>query len=179
VCEVVYIIDMNNEAFKKELIPVKDKLFRFAKTMLRNNEDAEDALQEVYIKLWGNKEIIGDMKSPEAYAMKVMKNFCLDRLKSRKNKQMVEIKEPEIGSDTFTPFNKVSFDNLKDLMLKLFSTLPEQQRLIIHMRDIEHYSYDEIEDVTGMNVNAIRVNLSRARKNVKGNYVKIRNYETR
>ncbi len=168
---------MEIEAFQKELIPVKDKLFRLAKTMLQNREDAEDALQEVYMKLWNNNEIIGDLKSPEAYAMKVMKNFCLDKLKSRKNKYMVEIKENEIEKDHITPFSMVSFDNLKDLMLKLFSTLPEQQRMIIHMRDIEHYSYDEIEEVTGMNVNAIRVNLSRARKNVKGNYLKIRNYE--
>lgn len=90
---------------------------------------------------------------------------------------MVEIKEPEIGRESITPFSSVSFDNLKDLMLKLFSTLPEQQRMIIHMRDIEHYSFDEISEITGMNVNAIRVNLSRARKNVKGSYLKIRNYE--
>lgn len=90
---------------------------------------------------------------------------------------MVEISEPEIGREYITPFSSVSFDNLKDLMLKLFSTLPEQQRMIIHMRDIEHYSYDEISEITGMNVNAIRVNLSRARKNVKGSYLKIRNYE--
>jgi len=168
---------MDIEAFKKELIPVKDKLFRLAKTLLQNREDAEDALQEVYMKLWNNSEIIGDLKSPEAYAMKVMKNFCLDKLKFRKNKHMVEIKEHEIEKDHITPFSMVSFENLKDLMLKLFSTLPEQQRMIIHMRDIEHYSYEEIEEVTGMNVNAIRVNLSRARKNVKGSYLKIRNYE--
>ena len=165
------------KAFKKELIPIKDRLFRLAKTLLQNREDAEDALQEVYMKLWNNKEIIEDLKSPEAYAMKIMKNYCLDKLKSRKNKHMVEIKEPEIGKEHITPFSSVSFDNLKDLMLKLFSALPEQQRMIIHMRDIEHYSYDEISEVTGMNVNAIRVNLSRARKNVKGNYIKIRNYE--
>ena len=170
---------MEIEPFKKELIPIKDRLYRLAKTMLQNREDAEDALQEVYMKLWNNKEIIEDLKSPEAYAMKVMKNFCLDKLKSRKNKLMVEIKDYELEKENFTPFSKVSFDNLKDLMLKLFSTLPEQQRMIIHMRDIEHYSYDEISDVTGLNVNAIRVNLSRARKNVKGNYLKIRNYETR
>ena len=168
---------MEIEAFKKELIPIQDKLFRLAKTMLQNQEDAEDAIQEIYMKLWNNKEIIEDLKSPEAYAMKMMKNFCLDKLKSKKHKHMVEIKEPEIGKENITPFSKVSFDNLKDLMLKLFSTLPEQQRMIIHMRDIEHYSYEEIEEVTGMNVNAIRVNLSRARKNVKGNYLKIRNYE--
>ena len=170
---------MEIKAFKNELIPIKDKLFRLAKTMLQNNEDAEDALQEIYMKLWKNSEIISDLKNPEAYAMKVMKNFCLDKLKARKNKHMVAIKEPEIGHEHFTPFSMVSFDNLKDLMLKLFSTLPEQQRMIIHMRDIEHYSYDEIEEVTGMNVNAIRVNLSRARKNVKGNYLKIRSYESR
>lgn len=108
-----------------------------------------------------------------------MKNFCLDKIKGRKNKHMVEIKEHEIEKENITPFSMVSFDNLKDLMLKLFSTLPEQQRMIIHMRDIEHYSYNEIEEVTGMNVNAIRVNLSRARKSVKGNYLKIRTYENR
>ena len=90
---------------------------------------------------------------------------------------MVELKEHEMEKENITPFSMVSFDNLKDLMLKLFSTLPEQQRMIIHMRDIEHYTYQEIEEVTGMHVNAIRVNLSRARKNVKGNYIKIRSYE--
>jgi len=169
---------MQIEAFNKEVIPIKDRLFRLAKTLLQNQEDAEDALQEVYMKLWNNKEIIEDLKSPEAYAMKVMKNYCLDKLKSRKNKHMVQIRENEIGREHFTPFSSVSFDSLKDLMLKLFSTLPEQQRMIIHMRDIEHYSYEEIADVTGMNVNAIRVNLSRARKNVKGNYLKIRNFES-
>jgi len=170
---------MEIKAFKKELIPIKDKLFRLGRTMLQNHEDAEDALQEVYMKLWNNNVIIEDLKSPEAYAMKVMKNFCLDKLKSRKNKHMVEIKEHEIEKENITPFSKVSFESLKDLMLKLFSTLPEQQRMIIHMRDIEHYSYHEIEEVTGMNVNANRVNLSRARKSVKGNYLKISNYENR
>ena len=168
---------MQIEAFKKELVPIKDKLYRLAKTMLQNNEDAEDAVQEIYMKLWKTNEIIKDLKSPEAYAMKVMKNLCLDKIRARKNKYMVEIKEHEIEKDHFTPFNKVSFDNLRELMLKLFSTLPEQQRMIIHMRDIEHYSYEEIEEMTGMNVNAIRVNLSRARKSVRSSYLKIKNYE--
>ena len=168
---------MEIKAFKKELIPVKDKLYRLARIMLKNHEDAEDALQEIYMKLWKNNELIEDLKSPEAYAMKMMKNLCLDRLKSRKNKTMVAVEEHDIGKENITPFSMVSFDNLKDLMLKLFSTLPEQQRMVIHMRDIEHYSYQEIEQVTGMNVNAIRVNLSRARKSVRGNYLKIRDYE--
>lgn len=168
---------MEIEVFKKELFPVKDKLYRLARTMLKNHEDAEDALQEIYMKLWKHNDVIVDLKNPEAYAMKMMKNLCLDKLKCKKSKAMLAIEDQEIVKENFTPFSMVSFENLKDLMLKLFSTLPEQQRMIIHMRDIEHYSYEEIKQVTGMKVNAIRVNLSRARKSVKGNYLKIRDYE--
>jgi RNA polymerase sigma factor (sigma-70 family) len=170
---------MEIEAFKNELMPIKDRLFRLARTLLQNKEDAEDAMQEVYMKMWRNKDVIGKIENPQAYATKIMKNHCLDKLKMRKNRPLVELQERDAAEDHLTPFNSVSFDNLKDLMLKLFSTLPDQQRMIIHMRDIEHCSYDEISEVTGMNTNAIRVNLSRARSNVRGNYVKIRNYENR
>ncbi len=147
--------------------------------MLQTREDAEDALQEVMIKLWSNREIFDEIKNPEAFAMKIMKNFCLDRLKFQKNKTMIGFDDHHAKIENFTPFTTVSFENLRDLMLKLFSTLPEQQRLIIHMRDIEHYTYEEIEQITGLNVNTIRVNLSRARQTVKSNYMKIRMYENR
>jgi RNA polymerase sigma-70 factor (ECF subfamily) len=146
--------------------------------MLHQREDAEDALQEIMMRLWSKREMLNELRSPEAYSMKMMKNLCLDRIKTSKDKKMVGLDNPELKHDFFTPFNRVSFDNLKELMLQLFSTLPEQQRMVIHMRDIEHYSYEEIEEVTGMKINAIRVNLSRARKSVKSSYLKIRDYES-
>ncbi len=158
-------------------VSVKNKLFRLARVMLHNHEDAEDALQEVYIKIWKKQHNWKSVNNPEAYAMKMMKNYCLDKLKAEKGRQMVGTDGQEGLQENFTPFTKLSFENLRDLMLKLFGTLPEQQRVIIHMRDIEHFSYEEIEEVTGMNVNAMRVNLSRARKSIKSNYLKIRNHE--
>jgi RNA polymerase sigma-70 factor (ECF subfamily) len=168
---------MEVSAFNRIVMPVRDKLYRLGLTLLQNREDAEDALQETLLKLWKNKHLLYQIDNHEAYAMKMMKNLCLDKLKYQKGKKLVALPEHRPEHESLTPFASVSFNNLKELMQKLFSTLPEQQRLIIHMRDIEHCSYEDIEAVTGMTVNAIRVNLSRARKTVRSSYVKIKMYE--
>lgn len=173
------IMSMDQKEFQTRVSGVNSRVFRLALTMMRQQQEAEDILQEVLLKLWVHREIIPELDSLEAYAIKITKNLCLDRIKADKNRKMIDLNESNAGRENFTPFSKVSFQNLKDLMLQLFGTLPEQQRLIIHMRDIEHYSFEEIENITGMNVNAIRVNLSRARKNVRGNYLKVKAYENR
>ncbi len=168
---------MEIEDFNSKIIPVRDKLYRFAWSLLQNREEAQDALQEVFMKLWSQRDRLDLVENHEAYAMKIMKNLCLDRLKFFKGKRMVELDDRQATSDNITPFTSMSFDNLKDLMMKLFSTLPEQQRIVIHMRDIEHCTFEEIEEVTGLSINNIRVTLSRARQNVKSSYMKIKNYE--
>jgi RNA polymerase sigma-70 factor (ECF subfamily) len=170
---------MDNSSFNDVVNSFKGKLFRLGLTMLRQREDAEDALQEIMLRLWSKREMFPELKSPEAYAMKMMKNLCLDKIKTSKDKKMVGLDHPELQAESFTPFTRASFNSLKELMLQLFGTLPEQQRIIIHMRDIEHYTFEEIEEITGMKINAIRVNLSRARKSVRSNYLKIKDYENR
>ncbi len=172
-------MNMDQKEFQTRVSGVSNRIYRLALTMLQHQQDAEDILQEVQLRLWVHRKIIPELDSLEAYAIKITKNLCLDRIKSTKNRKMMDLNESNAGWENFTPFSKVSFQSLRDLMLQLFSTLPEQQRLIIHMRDIEHCSFQEIENFTGMNVNAIRVNLSRARKSVRSNYLKIRAYEDR
>lgn len=168
---------MEIEDFNTKVLPARDKLYRFALTILQNKEEAKDALQEVFMKLWALRGHLDEVENHESYAMKIMKNFCLDRLKFFKGKKMVDVDDRQIAADNFTPFTMVSFSNLKELMLKLFSVLPEQQRIVIHMRDIEHCSFEEIQEVTGLSLNNIRVNLSRARQNVRSSYMKIKSYE--
>lgn len=169
---------MEIDSFNKKIVVHRDKLFRFGYSLLQNREEAEDALQEVFIKMWSQKDRLSQIRNTEAYAMKLMKNLCLDRLRYFKNKKMISLDSQSAGTDNFTPFTSVSFNDLKGLMLKLFSVLPEQQRMIIHMRDIEHYSFEEIQEVTGLPINNIRVILSRARQNVKSSYQKIKSYES-
>ena len=74
---------MNQTDFLKVVLPFKDKVFRLAKRLLVSTEEAEDATQELYFKLWRNREKLSDYKNVEAFAMTMTKNYCYDRLKSK------------------------------------------------------------------------------------------------
>lgn len=167
---------MNIQSFKSAVFPIQGKLYRFAKIMLGNTEEAEDAVQEVLLKLWLNRQNLKNYRSIEALAMIITKNQCLDKLKSAHwNKTLVG--EPSAFEQaTLTPYTMTELSNSKEVLIQLMQRLPEQQKLIIHLRDIEEYSYEEIEKITGMCINNIRVTLSRARKSIREMYVKVNAY---
>ena len=74
---------MEKNEFITLIMPFKDKLYRLAKRILISNDEAEDAVQEVFLKLWNGKQNIENYKNPEAFAITMTKNYCLDRLKSK------------------------------------------------------------------------------------------------
>lgn len=167
---------MNIKAFKSNIFPVQAKLFRFAKTMLQDEEEAEDAVQEALLKLWLNRQNLTSYKSIEALAMVVTKNLCLDKLKSSHRKKVVPLTPATDSTESTTPYQKTENSDTIQLLRQLMAQLPEQQRLVIHLRDVEEYSYEEIEQITGMYINNIRVTLSRARRSVREMYTKINAY---
>ena len=168
---------MDLKSNSEKLIAIKDKLYRMALTLLQNKEDASDAVQEIYLMVYSNKKI-HLAKNVEAYVMQSLKNKCFDILRSRKPELEINDSLHAI-KDEITPYQPVSFNSLKDLVMKLMGTLPEQQRMIMHLRDIEHMTYEEISEISGLTINNIRVNLSRARKNIRSGYQKIKDYEER
>ena len=76
---------MDQNDFVKLITPFKDKLFRLAKRLLVITEEAEDATQEVLLKLWNKNEDLGNYNSLEAFAMTMTKNYCLDQLKAKRS----------------------------------------------------------------------------------------------
>lgn len=168
--------EMNIQTFKSNVFPVQAKLFRFAKTMLQDEEDAEDTVQEALLKLWQNRQNLKNYKSIEALAIVVTKNLCLDKLKSSHRQKVVPLQPTTDSADNTTPYQVIESSDSAALLRQLIDKLPEQQRLIIHLRDIEEYSYEEIEQITGLYVNNIRVTLSRARRSVREMYTKINAY---
>ncbi|QNF33882.1 sigma-70 family RNA polymerase sigma factor [Adhaeribacter swui] len=168
---------MDLQTFKQKVLPTRDKLFRLAKTMLRHHEEAEDALQEVFLKLWSNQQKLEACQSVEAFAMTVTKNLCLDKLKVKAPKHLADVAELEIDSGAQSPHVSYELSNSAEVMRQLVDQLPEQQKLILHLRDVEGYSFEEIEQITQLPINTIRVNLSRARKWVRERYLKIEKYE--
>lgn len=145
---------------------MKDRLFRFANKMLGHTEEAEDVVQEVFLKLWKKREQLDEYRSLEALAMISVKNLCFDKMKARK--RMIENFNDHRGFLENIPDETVPIQGEMTAFIKrVITTLPEQQQLIIHLRDIEGYEFDEISDIMKMKENAIRVALSRARKRVK------------
>lgn len=157
---------MTLSEFNNKVYPLKNKLYRFAKRMLEHSEEAEDIVQEVFIKLWNRREKLDAYRSVEALAMITTKNLCLDRIKARR--YPVENFDDHRGFLENLPM-ETGVDN-SDLVHSIhlaMKSLPDQQQMIVHLRDVEGYEYDEIADVMEMNENAIRVALSRARKRIR------------
>ncbi len=157
---------MTQTDFTKLVLPFKDKVFRLAKRLLVSTEEAEDATQEILMKLWRNKEKIADYKNVEAFSMTMTKNFCLDRLKS-KQAQNLKIVHSNYQDNNTSLQKQVENKDSVDWVSKIIEELPEQQKIILQLRDIEEYDFDEIAKVVDMNPTAIRVALSRARKTIR------------
>ena len=146
--------------------------------MLQNKEEAEDVLQDVFLKLWENKHKLHAYNSIEAFAMSMTKNLCLDRLKSRKRKQTVDVSDMEIVSSSKTPYQLFELSDDISKINSLLGGLPEQQKLVLHLREVQGCSFEQIEQITNLTINNLRVLLSRARKNLRDGYIKLENYGT-
>lgn len=166
---------MKQAEFLNTVLPFKDKLFRMAKRLLVSTEEAEDATQEILIKLWSKKNKMESYKNVEAFAMTMTKNFCLDRLKSKQagNLKLVHTNYTDAGTSLQGHLEAKDSINWVE---RIMEELPEQQKMVLQLRDVEQYEYEEIEKLLDMKPTAIRVALSRARKTVREKLMEKHNY---
>jgi RNA polymerase sigma-70 factor (ECF subfamily) len=162
---------MSQERFKAEILPIRDKLFHIAHKLLPEEEDAEDAVQEVLLKLWNTRDSLGSYDNVAAFATTVTKNHCLDKLRVKKRTDTLDdIHYLHEASDN--PYLQLERSNTEEVLRKIIEQLPPLQQTIIRMKDMEEYEVEEIAEITGTKPDAIRVNLSRARKKVREEYIK-------
>ncbi|HUH26821.1 RNA polymerase sigma factor [Gelidibacter sp.] len=166
---------MTQTDFLKLVLPFKDKVYRLARRLLVSKEEAEDATQEILIKLWNNKEKIEEYNNVEAFSMTMTKNLCLDRLKS-KQAQNLKIVHSNYQDHNVSLQKQMELNDSVDWVSKIMEALPEQQKIIVQLRDIEDYEFDEIAKVLEMNETAVRVALSRARKTIREKLTKKHSY---
>jgi len=162
---------MSQERFKAEILPLREKLFYIAQKILVEEQEAEDAVQEVLLKLWHTRDSLEKYDSPAAFVTTVTKNHCLDRLKVKKRQDSLdETYNARAGNDN--PYLQLERKNTEEILQKIIENLPALQQAIIRMKDMEEYEVEEIAEITGTKVEAVRVNLSRARKKVREEYIK-------
>lgn len=157
---------MNQTEFWNSVQPFKDKLYRIAKRLLISTDEAEDATQEVLMRLWLKKEKFNTINSLEGFAVTVTKNYCFDQLKS-KRAQNTPLEENISKLKVVSEEKGLETKETVQLVHELINALPAQQRLIMQLRDIEGFGYAEIATQLNMNENTLRVALSRARKKIR------------
>lgn len=157
------------------VLPFKDKLYRLAKRLLVSKEEAEDATQEILMKLWSKNNMMENYNNVEAYAMMMTKNFCLDRLKSKQAGNL-KLVHSNYRDDNVSLQNQVEVSDSLSWIERIMQELPEQQKMVLQLRDVEQYEFEEIAELLDMSATAVRVALSRARKTVREKLVQKHNY---
>lgn len=166
---------MRPNEFTQLINPFRDKVFRLAKRLLISTEEAQDAAQEVMMKLWMKKDKLSQYENVEAFAMTVTKNHCLDRLKSKQASQ-VSLVHSNFAEPAASPDRQIEAVDAVNHLEQLMEKLPGPQRMIIQLRDVEGYEYNEMAEMLNMNETAIRVALSRARKTLRDELIKKHRY---
>ena len=165
---------MELKQFKTDIISLREKLLNYSLMMLGNMDDAEDVVQETFLKLWNIRGQLDLYENPKGFAMQMIKNICIDKLRSRKI--TVEPEDYQIGYNSQTPYFQLVDKDSIDLVRKIINELPELQKRIILMRDVEGYELEEIAQIVGTQTSAVTMNLSRARKKVREKFLLIDTY---
>jgi RNA polymerase sigma-70 factor (ECF subfamily) len=161
---------MHSEEFKNNVLPLKGALYRFAKSLLNHPEEAEDCVQEIFLKLWMKRTSLDTIANLKAYTLQMTRNLCLDKLKSRKQ-TILDVEQVAIASEV-NLHRELEAREAVALLEHLAKRLPELQRTILHLRSIEGLEIDEITEITGMRMEHVRVTLSRARIALRQAYEK-------
>jgi RNA polymerase sigma-70 factor (ECF subfamily) len=159
---------------------MRERLFRAAKSMLGSREEAEDAMQDLFEKLWTRRDTLSAYENIEAMVYTAMRNSCLDRIRSRKlHREKAAVITAQTATAVHHTAEAVETNEVHAMIMSAIAELPAKQQMVIHLRDIEGCETEEIAKLTGMDETAIRVNLSRARKTVRDKIKKITEYGTR
>lgn len=167
-------MEVTADIFKRLYLPFHAKLYRIAFALVGNQEEAEDIVQEVYSRLWERREELAAVRNPEAYAITLVKHFCLDYLRSpRASQPAAELEDAgEFLSDSSPEKETEEKDQIRQVQCWI-NELPLNQQQVLRLQGVEDYSVEEIEQITGYTAGNIRVLLSRARKTIREQFKKL------
>ena len=155
---------MNTKQFNSKILELADSLYRLAKSILQDEYAAQDAVQDLNLKLWEKRNDLEKIENITGFVLRSMRNLCLDKLRMEHKNDELSVNIEYNEADPHTQLEK------KDMATRatiLTNRLPELQRTIMRMRDVEGMEFDEIAEITLLTENAVRVNLSRARQKIR------------
>lgn len=152
--------------YKQIVAELRPMLLQLAQRITGNQQDAQDAVQDVCLQLWHRRNDVAHGTNVEAYCVQMTKNRCIDKLRARHPEETVEHLSQSFDSASQPDKALEEKDNYV-LLRKIIATLPPLQQQILKLKDIDELDTPEIVEITGLAPEAIRNNLSRARKRIR------------
>ena len=167
---------MQELSFLNDILPLKNRLFRLALRITLDRAEAEDVVQEVLIRVWDKRSEWKQLESVEAYCLTLAKNLAIDRSRGAETRHVELTEEVEEKADAASPFDRLVNKERMTLVGQLVNELPEKQRIVLQLRDIEGESYRKIATVLNLTEEQVKVTLFRARQKVKQRFLEIEKY---
>lgn len=162
---------MQVSEFKQQYLPLSSHLFWKAWQLTGNIQEAEDLVQEAYLRLWMKRDMLDDINNPEAYCTTLVKNIYYNQVR-KKHVETVELPLESNIANEYPMEERLEQSNACEQVMHLIGQLPEQQRKVVTLHDVEGQSGEEIHRQTGLQPTNIRVLLSRARKAIRQSFKK-------
>lgn len=161
--------------FKRDILPLKNIIFRTALRITLNREEAEDIVQDCLVKIWKQTEEGTEIKNLESYALTLARNLAIDRKALCHNRVISLVEDTHDTEDEhqLQPDELLIKGESVSIIEQIVNNLPEKQRTVMQLREIEGKSYKEIADILNISESDVKVTLFRARKEVKEQYLKV------
>lgn len=167
---------MQEISFRNDILPLKNKLFRVALRITLDSAEAEDVVQDTMIRVWNKRDEWSQFDSIEAYCLTVCRHLAIDRSQKMEAQNVELTPDIEQSIEASGPYDQLVNEERLKIIHQLINELPEKQRVIMQLRDIEGESYKEIAEVLQLTEEQVKVNLFRARQRIKKRYIDIENY---
>jgi len=171
-------------AFEMLIEAYQKKIFNLAYRIVGNYDDAGDLAQEALIRIFRSIAGFKEQSSFSTWVYRITTNVCLDDIRKKKNKKVISLDEEihvedgemkrQIMSDDPLPDEVAEKEEMRRLVNDAINTLPEEQRLVISLRDIQGLTYDEIADVLDCPSGTVKSRINRARQALKNVLLKKR-----
>ena len=165
--------------FAGDILPLKNELYRLALRITLNRAEAEDVVQETMMKVWNRRDNWEQIESIESFCLTICRNLALDKHKKMGSQNMslneISFEQPD-QSHTANPEEQAVQQDRILLVRRLIDSLPEKQRSVMQLRDMEGKSYKEIAQILDISEDQVKINIFRARQNIKQRFIQTEKY---
>jgi RNA polymerase sigma factor (sigma-70 family) len=157
-----------NEAFNLLLKKYQQKIYWHIRRMVINHDDADDLVQDVFIKIWKNLPGFRNDAQLYTWMYRIATNECITFLNKKKQKNNIPLDDVDYElANTLSSSDQFSGDQIQKKLQQAILTLPDKQRLVFNMKYFDDMKYEEMSDVLGTSVGALKASFHLAVKKIE------------